>query len=84
MLVEHTSRLHTVRERRERLVEANHRDQYLHNGKADRYLKTLKTMREEIVSIEMNNRKLNKDSSLRQFLNASKGMSGFQILTASR
>lgn len=73
------SRLAQLYKRRERLIEANNRQGYCYT-KTDKYFKLLLLIRKEIAQIENDNRKQTENSPEMQFLKATKGLNGQQIL----
>lgn len=76
------SRLETLRNRYERLVDANSLHGFVRSEKADRYVRTVRAIKSQITSIEAENREA--DRSISDFLNTTKGMSGFQIIMNSK
>ena len=76
------SRLETLRNRYEKLIVANQNNGYIYCDKAGRYLKAIQSIKTQIFQREAQNRAANANSQVSQFLKASSGMNGFQILTA--
>ena len=75
-------RLETLRNRYDKLIVANQNNGYIYSDKANKYLNTIKSIKTQIWQREAQNRAANANSQVSQFLKASSGMSGFQILTA--
>lgn len=73
------SRLAQLYKRRERLIAANLRQGYNYT-KTEKYFRLLLMIRKEIAHIENENRKQLEISPEMQFLRASKGLNGQQIL----
>jgi len=74
------SRLETLRNRYEKLIAANQSNGYIHSEKVGRYLNAIQIIKTQIWQREAQNREANKNSEVSQFLRATNGMSGFQIL----
>lgn len=76
------TRLQTLHNRRERLIEANLKYGFVRSEPL-RYLSTLRYLRAEIRKEELRIMKLNVDKSFSEFLQASNGLNGQQILILS-
>jgi hypothetical protein len=68
------TRLETLYNRYERIVAKN----YIHTVKADRYLKVLYTIKDEITKVQAENRRKNAEFS--ELLKSTAGLNGSQIL----
>jgi hypothetical protein len=68
------TRLETLYNRYERIVAKD----YIHTGKADRYLRVLYIIKDEITKVQSENRRKNSDFS--NFLKSTSGLNGSQIL----
>jgi len=76
------TRLQTLFARRERLIEANIKHGFI-RSQPYRYISILKEIRIEIKKEELRIMKENINSSFSEFLQATKGLSGEQILILS-
>lgn len=70
------TRLETLYNRYERLVAKG----YIHTDKADRYIKTIYAIKDEITKVQAENRRKNAEFS--NFLKSTAGLNGSQILMA--
>lgn len=68
------SRLETLYNRYERLISK----EYIHTDKADRYIKTIYAIKDEITKVQAENRRKNAEFS--NFLKSTAGLNGSQIL----
>lgn len=74
------TRLTTLRNRYEMLIEANLNYGYMQSLKADRYLKLIKSIKAEIRHQEAKNKSVNEKSQWYRVLQSTKGLNGFEIL----
>ena len=68
------SRLETLHNRYERLIAKA----YIHTDKADRYIKTIYAIKDEMTKVQAENRRKNAEFS--NFLKSTAGLNGSQIL----